>query len=129
MKNRPKNHHIVPRAYLKRFTTDGEHAYVLRKPSNEIIGKPTNIRNLCVEKGFYSSYGRYGADEVWAETTLASLEDRISNWILPQIPPNLLFPCQVPALLRRTMSEQHYSQSRRLGSLNSALQHPKPRII
>ena len=94
MKNKPKKHHIVPRAYLKRFTPDGEHAYVLLKPSNEIIGKPINIRNLCVEKGFYSSYDRYGANEVWAETTLASLEDRISNWILPQIPPNLLFPCQ-----------------------------------
>lgn len=94
MKNKPKKHHIVPRAYLKRFTPDREHAYVLLKPSNEIIGKPINIRNLCVEKGFYSSYDRYGANEVWAETTLASLEDRIPNWILPQIPPNLLFPCQ-----------------------------------
>ena len=61
MKKNPKNRHIVPRAYLKRFTDDGEHAYAFLKSSNKIIDGPINIRNLCAEKGFYSSYDSYGA--------------------------------------------------------------------
>ena len=94
MNNKPKIHHIVPRAYLKRFTTDGEHAYALFKPGGKIIDKPINIQNLCAEKGFYKSFDYCRTEKVWAETTLASLEDCIQNWILPQIPPNLLFPFQ-----------------------------------
>ena len=79
MRKNPKNRHIVPRAYLKRFTDDGERAYAFLKSSNKIIDGPINIRNLCAEKGFYSSYDSYGAKRVWIETTLAGFEDRILN--------------------------------------------------
>ena len=57
MKNVPKSHHYVTRAYMKRFSNDIVHVYALFKNNNKKIvipNMPTGVENLCAETDFYT---------------------------------------------------------------------------
>lgn len=92
MANEPKRHHYVTRAYMRRFSDDNKHVFVLfKKNRKDRVSQSINIDKLCVESDFYALYNdkqKY----MDVENSLAWFEDSISNKVLSQIDPNLVFP-------------------------------------
>ena len=94
MKNVPKSHHYVTRAYMKRFSNDIVHVYALFKNNNKKIvipNMPTGVENLCAETDFYTVLDECGMKNTNVESILASYEDSLKE-VFNLIRPNLIYP-------------------------------------
>ncbi len=90
MSKDPIKHHYVPRAYLRRFSYDNKHTYVLRKNENRITS--ASIDDICVERDFYSMFDGNKHRYVNTEKAFSKLEDKFPNKIFELIPKDLLYP-------------------------------------
>lgn len=90
--NIPLKHHYVPQAYLRRFSDDDKHVFILRKDDGKLLG--ANISDVCAERDFYSRFGINQKRDVGIEKAYAMLEDAVPNKIFELIPKELIYPYQ-----------------------------------
>jgi len=88
--NIPKKHHYVPRSYLKRFSFDEKHVFILRKNDNKPIS--VSVEGICAERDFYSMFNKNKTRNVNVEKIYSKLEDNFPNKIFGLIPKDLLHP-------------------------------------
>lgn len=105
MTKQPRRHHFVTRAYMRRFSEDGEHVYTVFKKgrSGFIPPKPTSVENLCLENDFYTILDPDMKKNTRVEEILARYEDTIKRELFDYIPVDLLHPFQenAPILTKR----------------------------
>ncbi|MBR6166148.1 DUF4238 domain-containing protein [Candidatus Saccharibacteria bacterium] len=101
MANTPKLHHYVPRSYLRRFTHDGKHVFVLFRKNDRRFTSPksVNIDKLCAETDFYATFDNNGRKSIVVEQELASFESAVANTVFSQIQPSVIFPYQEGGIL------------------------------
>jgi hypothetical protein len=68
----PKRHHFVPRAYLARFGVDNQVQVKTRGKPNPYT---TNVINVAVRSGFYTTTSPDGSTSTFTEGALAQLDD------------------------------------------------------
>lgn len=94
----PQRHHIVPRAYLKRFSEDGRHAYAFLRHAR--APQLINITKLCVENDYYAIQKNATTETAAIEMALSQREDEQRRFTLDRIPLDLLYPyCDRGAIL------------------------------
>ncbi len=68
-----KRHHLIPKSYMRRFSSDGRRIHVFDKLSRNI--RQDVPHNVAVESEFNTLITRDGSKERWPEARLAQIDD------------------------------------------------------